>query len=350
MMRFLNKVSALLASGERLVVATVTDSSGSTPRSSGAKMAVRESGAILGTVGGGQVEAMACEEALLMLREPGAAPFALRGMDLTSDLAANTDMICGGRLTLCLERLEPGSPALAALDAVRERLRLGKAVRLCTSLVPGREPAHAAQDPAEPLPGEFSCSREAARLLAEADPAREVVLAREGEAALLVETMAPPPALFLFGGGHVSQATARAAAPLGFRLVVLDDRSDFANSERFPMADEVRVLDGFDDCCNGLGVDERSFIVILTRGHLHDKTVLGEALRTPAFYVGMIGSKKKRDNIYDALRSEGFTDEDIARCHSPIGLTIGAQTPEEIAVSICGELIAERAGKRSEVR
>ncbi len=148
---------------------------------------------------------------------------------------------------------------------------------------------------------------------------------------------------FLFGAGHVSQQLARLTRMVGFRTVVLDDRAEFASRERFPDADDIRVLPRFEDAFSGLPVDTGSFIVILTRGHSHDRTVLSGALRTPAAYIGMIGSHRKRDTIYQALREEGFTEDDLKRVHCPVGLDIGAETPEEIAVSIAGEMIKFRA-------
>jgi len=126
--------------------------------------------------------------------------------------------------------------------------------------------------------------------------------------------------------------------------VVLDDRSEFANQERFPKADELRVLDRFENAFSGLSADSNSFLVILTRGHSHDRTVLAQALRTQAGYIGMIGSHRKRDTIYQSLRDEGFTNADLDRVHCPIGLDIGGETPEEIAVSIVAEMIEVHSG------
>jgi xanthine dehydrogenase accessory factor len=153
-----------------------------------------------------------------------------------------------------------------------------------------------------------------------------------------------PGTLFLFGGGHVSQKLAPLADTLGFRIVVVDDRSEFANPERFPQAEEFVVPDSYENAIQQGDIDAESYLVIVTRGHLHDKTVLAQALRTPAAYIGMIGSIRKRDAIYDELRAVGFTDHDFRRVHSPIGLKIGAESPEEIAVSIAAELIQVRSG------
>ena len=130
---------------------------------------------------------------------------------------------------------------------------------------------------------------------------------------------------------------------MGFKTVVLDDRPAFANREVFDSADRIILLDTFEHALQAVELDSQSYVVIVTRGHVHDKTVLAQALRTPAGYIGMIGSRRKRDTIYQALRDEGFTAQDVGRVYSPIGLGIGGETPEEIAVSIVAEMIKVRA-------
>jgi xanthine dehydrogenase accessory factor len=152
--------------------------------------------------------------------------------------------------------------------------------------------------------------------------------------------------VYLFGAGHVSLQVARLAKIVDFHTVVLDDRHEFANRERFAGADDIQVLSSFEEACGDLDIDADSCLVILTRGHLHDKTVLRQALGTQAGYIGMIGSRRKRDLIYTALRAEGFSAGDLNKVHCPIGLAIGAQTPEEIAVSIVAELIRFRANRQ----
>jgi xanthine dehydrogenase accessory factor len=124
---------------------------------------------------------------------------------------------------------------------------------------------------------------------------------------------------------------------------VLDDRSDFANSERFPKADQIIVIPSYDGLFAGLDIDRDSYLVIVTRGHLHDKTVLEQSLRTKAGYIGMIGSRRKQNLVYEELLGKGFTEDDLKRAHNPIGLDICAETPEEIAVSIVAELIKFRS-------
>lgn len=327
MKRLVRSACEMLARGETIVMATVVESAGSTPRSSGARMIVRADGSIAGTVGGGLVEAQACREALALLAE-GDGAARLVHVDLTSALAAESDMICGGGLSVLLQTVKPGGSCATAYALLDDRLRRGLRAALHTRLE-GADTlmavSHAVIDPL---------------------PERDIALEREAGAVRVVEAFIPPPSLYIFGAGHVSLFTARVGAMAGFRTVVLDDRADYANPERFPDADEVVVLPSFAGCCQGLDVTGDDFVVIVTRGHLHDRTVLAEALRTPAGYVGMIGSASKRDKIYAALLADGFTRQDIDRCHCPIGLPIGAQTPEEIAVSIGAQLISARAGMR----
>jgi xanthine dehydrogenase accessory factor len=131
---------------------------------------------------------------------------------------------------------------------------------------------------------------------------------------------------------------------LGFRTVIVDDRADFATIDRFPDADSIVVPQSFERALEQLPIDERSYVVIMTRGHLLDRAVLAQALRTRAGYVGMIGSKKKIAQTFEALRQAGFSEEDLGRVHAPIGVAIAAETPEEIAVSIAAEIIHVRRG------
>jgi xanthine dehydrogenase accessory factor len=155
----------------------------------------------------------------------------------------------------------------------------------------------------------------------------------------------PKETLFIFGAGHCGQKLAQVAELVDFATVVVDDRADYAHRERFPDAERIVVPDSFDHALDGLPIDEDSYIVIMTRGHVHDKTVLAQALSTSAGYVGMIGSRKKVAETFRALREEGFSPESISRVHAPIGLDIGSETPEEIAISIVAQLIKVRTEK-----
>src|ERR1700746_3737144 len=161
-----------------------------------------------------------------------------------------------------------------------------------------------------------------------------------GTLEVFVEPILPQPVAYLFGGGHVSMAVARAAHAAGFGIVVIDDREQFANRDRFPMAEQI--FTNFEGAFAQLRPNASSYLVIVTRGHKEDMRVLSWAVRTEARYVGMIGSKRKVLSVYKALEKEGYRPEEFERVYAPMGLDIGALSPEEIAVSITAELVAVR--------
>ena len=161
-----------------------------------------------------------------------------------------------------------------------------------------------------------------------------------GTLEVFVEPILPQPAAYLFGGGHVSMAVARAAHAAGFAIAVVDDRDAFANKERFPMAQEL--FTSYEEAFEKLRPNAASYLVIVTRGHKEDMRVLAWAVRTEARYVGMIGSKRKVMSVYKALENQGYKMEEFERVYAPMGLDIGALSPEEIAVSITAELVAVR--------
>jgi xanthine dehydrogenase accessory factor len=165
-----------------------------------------------------------------------------------------------------------------------------------------------------------------------------------GTLEVFVEPILPQPMLYLFGAGHICSALARSAHAAGFAITVIDDREAFANRERFPMA--TGVITSFAQAFERIAPNRASYVVIATRGHRDDMRVLAWAVRTKPRYIGMIGSKRKVLRTYQALEGEGFRPEEFADVYAPIGLNIGALSPEEIAVSILAELIAVRRNAR----
>jgi xanthine dehydrogenase accessory factor len=161
-----------------------------------------------------------------------------------------------------------------------------------------------------------------------------------GTLEIFVEPILPQPVLYIFGGGHVSSAVARSASAVGFGIAIADDREAFANAERFPMAGELYTT--YEDAFEKIKPNASSYLLIVTRGHKDDMRVLAWAVRTDARYIGMIGSKRKVLSVYKALEREGYSPREFERVHAPVGLDIGALSPEEIAVSIAAELIAVR--------
>jgi len=158
---------------------------------------------------------------------------------------------------------------------------------------------------------------------------------------VLLEPIFSEPTVFIFGAGHVSQQLAPIVKRVDFKVVVIDDREMFANRERFPEVNEV-IVSEFEKCFDQLNIDESSYIVIVTRGHLYDGFVLEQAVKTNARYIGMIGSKKKIQTLYQNLMKKGISKETLDRVYAPIGVDINSETPEEIAVSIVAELIKVR--------
>jgi xanthine dehydrogenase accessory factor len=178
-------------------------------------------------------------------------------------------------------------------------------------------------------------------LLKEKKPKVLVLSSENKRMEILLEPIFSEPAVYIFGGGHVSEQLASLAKKVHFKVVVIDDREMFANRERFPEADEV-IVSEFERCFDQLNIDDSSYIVIVTRGHLYDGFVLEQALKSNARYIGMIGSKKKIRTLYQNLMQKGMTKETLDRVYAPIGIDINSETPEEIAVSIVAELIKVR--------
>lgn len=162
-----------------------------------------------------------------------------------------------------------------------------------------------------------------------------------GQMDIFLEPVLPPETIYLFGAGHVSQSTATIGKMLGFRVVVIDPRPEYNNSERFPGADSL-IVEEYDRAFSKLSVDENGYIVIYTTGHVIDEQCLQFAIGTKAKYIGMIGSKKKAKEVKERLLQKGVPLQQLDRAHSPIGLEISAETPDEIAISILAEIVSVR--------
>jgi xanthine dehydrogenase accessory factor len=161
------------------------------------------------------------------------------------------------------------------------------------------------------------------------------------EKTYLIEPYFPEPQLIVFGGGHIAKPLVEFGANAGFLVTVIDDRPSFANSQRFPHAENV-ICESFEKCFDSITLNESSFVVIVTRGHRHDMDCLRQTLKYNNAYVGMIGSKRRVKGVIDKLLSEGYSQEKLGMVNAPIGLDIGAITPEEIAFSIISQVIQYR--------
>jgi xanthine dehydrogenase accessory factor len=342
-------ICPLLERGERLAMATVISKSGSAPCMAGSKLILQADGTCFGTIGGGVLEAEALRQAREVLRTGVSRHFIF---DLTGRDAASMAMICGGRVEVFVEHIAADSATLEVFQRLATALRTGEPCVLVSDLGPadtGLASIERCLSGAQGLiSGPFRHGSEAlAQLVQRARGSVYPLLTGLGDRRFLVERCFIPAKVILFGAGHVSQCVADLVQRVEFQVLVLDDRPEFANRERFPSADEIRVIPDFEHCLEDLELDADSFAVIVTRGHSHDRTVLEQVLRTRAGYVGMLGSRKKSLEIRKALAASGFAPEDLARIHCPIGLDIAAETTGEIAFSIVAELIQDRAWKRT---
>jgi xanthine dehydrogenase accessory factor len=253
------EIVALRRQGRRGALATIINVRGSIPSFHTAKMLVRDDGSIVGTIGGGCVEAEVWQAAREVMEQEKARTLTF---NLNQDPKYDTGLVCGGTLEI------------------------------------------------------------------------------------YVEPVLPVPLLYLFGAGHVAHNVYKVARVAGFDVVVVDDRESFANVERFPDAREL-ISDDFDQATAKIVPNENSYLVIVTRGHRDDMRILRWAVQTQARYIGMIGSKRKVITIYKELQKEGLPAELFDKVMAPIGLEIGAVTPEEIAVSIVAEMIASKRTAQS---
>ncbi len=337
----------LLSGGEDVVTATIIQQDGSSPRTAGTKMLIRRDGSFQGTIGGGFLEG----RVLQLAREVYASGRSLcEKFIFTPDNVSTMDMICGGEVDVFIDLVPSTSPEyleiyrfLTELENYRQR------VLLVSKIITGDESKNGLKQCLlleDKMIG-MEMSGEQREQLLQLKYGRSPLLLTMDGTKYLVELLSSPTTVYIFGAGHVSQKIARLTCLIGFRTIVLDDREEFASRQRFPWADEIIVLNNFNQCFRDLPVDRSSYLIIVTRGHKSDMVVLAQALETEACYIGMIGSRKKRDAIYKALCEAGFREDQLARVYSPIGLPINAETPEEIAVSIVAELIQVRAGQNN---
>ncbi len=348
MSRIVHTICSLLEQGEDIVLATILSHEGSTPRTAGTKMIVRSDGDTISTVGGGLVEAEVVKAASEVFKTKEAL---IKPFDLTGTNVESMDLVCGGQLEILVEFMSADAATLEVFRGLARALKEGRKCYLAADLGSVSEKRSTVKRclilEDGTVSGDMRCPPELKEALARwTGKERYPVLLTVSGRNYVVEPSFVSGTIYLFGAGHVSQQVAPLARLVDFHTVVLDDRSEFANRERFPTAEDVRVLPSFRNSFSGLEIDKESYLVIVTRGHLHDKTVLEQALRTDARYIGMIGSRHKRDRIFTELGAQGFGADDFKRVHSPIGTNIGAETPEEIGISIVGELIQARVESR----
>ena len=292
------------------VLCTIIADSGSTPRGKGAQMLVGDAGLLSGTIGGGAVEggAIALGQTLLRERRSAVHEYKLRHND-----GEDIGMVCGGDVTVHLQFIAAGDPVWKELaGSVLHRIALRQPGALVLALDGG---APALQDAPE------------------TDSAHIALPLPIGERAIL------------FGAGHCSLALCPLLTTVGFRVTVVDDRPELVTKERFPTADAVICCD-LERVTETVSIGEEDYVVVMTNGHSHDFAVQEQVLRGKYAYIGVIGSRAKTASVNARLREAGISEAAIASVHTPIGTAIKAVTPEEIAVSIAGEMICVRATRR----
>jgi xanthine dehydrogenase accessory factor len=337
-------INQQLEAGLPVVLVSIMSLEGSTPRHRGTKMVVAADGKSYGTIGGSLIEAAAIRESRDVL---AAAKSRILSYELTGKDATSPDMICGGTAEILLDYIPATEENTVFTRHWLDIARGGKDFYLITHLKGSgrilqvlRHTIYHSEGVIvdhPPVPEE-----EIAAIKAEFHTITTTSILTLKDTWVLVDRIRKLNTLYLFGAGHVAVPTAHLAALVGFRVVVIDDRSEYANPERFPDG-IINVVDGFDHAFDGLEIDEDSYIVIVTRGHQYDRTVLEQSLTTRAGYIGMISSRRKREAIYQVLIADGVDIAKLEQLHSPIGLDIGGETPEEIAVSIVAELIQVRS-------
>ncbi len=340
--------------GETFGLATVVQTFSSAPREPGAALAVSADGEVVGSVSGGCVEGAVYE---LSGEVSASGQAVLQRYGVSDDTAFSVGLTCGGIIDIFVERI--GKDSYPEFGDIAQAVRDRQPVAVATVIAgPGRVGARRIVWPADHQPRVAESLGSGDRLDQAVDDDARGMLAQgltgvrkygpDGERRLddlsvFVQSFAPPPRMLVFGAIDFAAAVARIGKFLGYRVTVCDARPVFATSARFPDADEV-VTDWPHRYLAGITTDERTVICVLTHDPKFDVPVLEVALRVPAAYIGAMGSRRTHDDRIDRLREVGMTDGELARLRSPVGLDLGARTPEETAVAIAAELIQLRWG------
>jgi xanthine dehydrogenase accessory factor len=341
MREILLKLIEALEQDRELILCQVVETRGSTPQKAGALMLVDPAGGQTGTLGGGCVENEVKQHAV---RQLGAGGAILKSFLLDHDYAWADGLICGGKMVVAIEALRGRGP-LPYFQSYHHLLAAGQGLTEAVVVNPervsqnitgrrflfGPDASCRASWPDGPVPGALAAR---VRPLGE----RPRPEAREGVA--LIPTL-PRIRLVIVGAGHVGEAVADLAAQADFDVCVIDDRSQYANAQRFSKAQQI-LVGPIEETLRGLEITPQTYALIVTRGHGHDQEALFHLAPTPAPYVGLIGSRRKIKLIFENLRDAGISEAHLSRVAAPVGLDIGSQTVFEIAVSIVAELIARR--------
>ena len=335
------------AEGKPIAIATVITVAGSAPRGVGATLAMTAEGDIAGSVSGGCVEPAVIEEGMRSLRtgHPKLLSYGITEEQNVEQIGLS----CGGEIRVFVERLvnlEPLAKALTAQQPI---------VRAVVINAPEESGAHSGESMLVPEQGgpvgsvgevalDDAVAAKARDLLRDGESAMATVAVAGKPAEMFFAVYRPEPTLVIVGAGHITIPLTKLAKTLDYRVTVIDPREAFATRERLPDADDL-LLEWPDDAMARLPISSATAVAVLTHDDKFDVPALKAALNSPASYVGAIGSRGTRERRDRRLREAGVTDEQIARIHGPIGIDIGARTPEEIALAILAQIVAVRRGK-----
>lgn len=338
MIRLFETMLDALRGGHDAVLCTILASSGSSPRGAGSRMAVFETGDTMGSVGGGAVELEAVRQARALF---GSRQSVVRGFELARKEVEDIGMVCGGSVTIYYQFFDHADTrACEVLSRLVEVLGGKKNAWLLYCIEQGALCQMGLYDEERGLQF-FDALTEA-----EIRPMLGTRAVYEsGEPIYYVEPIVRRGRVYIFGGGHVGQALCPVLSKVDFRVTLFDNRPRVARPEVFPQAQQV-ILGDYGRIGDALTLTGDDYAVVMTPGHQSDFEVLNQVLRTSATYVGCIGSSRKVAAVKARLMAAGISEADTARLHSPIGLSIGAQTPDEIAISIAAEMIEHRARRR----
>ncbi|MFB2768022.1 XdhC family protein [Pelatocladus sp. BLCC-F211] len=296
-----------------VVLATVVSTKGSVPREIGAKMLISSDGETFGTIGGGAGEAKVYQQALQIFQTKEKQ---FVEIDLSGAPYSQTQGICGGTMLVWLE-LWSGWKAIELVKQILQILNLEQAAVLITPFTQAQKP-----------------------YLTTTQSLNSPLLVHDQA---FIECLLPSPKLLILGAGHIAIPLTQIAKIAGFQIIVQDDRPDFATKQRFPQAAMI-IAEPIIAIQEILNNTSDLYVALVTRGYVQDLTALRLILNYQPKYIGMIGSKKRVHTVYKILQDEGYPAKLLQQIYAPIGLDIGAFTPEEIAVSICAELIKVRRG------
>lgn len=340
MISILKSIADELNNGRNVVLCSILASSGSSPRGAGAKMAVMENGKTVGTIGGGAVELVCTKQAVNALKDKKSfvSSYILNKNDIN-----DIGMICGGNVEVYSQYLDcTDKAAVSLINDLYTLVSLHRDVWLINII----DKTGISQCGLYTREGGIQYIDPSLTDRIMADIQFKAHLDNKSDPIIYTEPLSTSSRLYIFGGGHVGKALAPVLDKIGFNVIIFDNRLSLLSEENIPGADKI-IIGDYKNIFDKIDITANDYVVIMTPGHQADFEVLSQALKTKATYIGCIGSKNKVATTVGRLKELGFNDTDISRIHSPIGLPILAETPEEIAISIAAQLIKHRASRQA---